>query len=996
MTEKPTYEELAQRIKELEQEKLENNTIKDDIIHGKEWPVQKTESKISPKIQVPEIALDSIINSEEIQSIMDDFYYLTHLATAILDLEGRVIEATGWQDICTKFHRVNPETAHNCTQSDLFLAKNLKPGEYIEYKCKNGLWDVVTPLYVGSKHLGNIYAGQFFYDDEQIDEDFFIKQAEIYGFDKDSYLDAFRHIPRYNRGTVNHLMGFLVQFATYISRVSFTNIQLEKEIYEHKQADEALRESETRLRTLIRTIPDLVWLKDQQGIYLSCNARFESLFGSKEKDIIGKTDYDFVDKELADFFRKHDKKAMDKGKPSRNEEEVTFADDGHREILETIKTPMYRSDGQLAGVLGIGRDITERKLAEEALRESEERFRGLVESSSDWIWEINAEGVYTYSSPKIEKILGYTPEEVVGKTLFDLMLPEEAERIVGIFQDLVRRGGPIVALENVNLHKDGRRMVLETNGVPIFDPAGNVSGYRGMDRDITDTQRAEEALRESEESLRAILAASPGPMVMYNSDGEPLYINPAFTDVFLWSLDELKGRHIPFVPEDQKEITIEEIRKIYRSEATSIFETQRYTKDGRMLDVIVSAAVFKGPDGMPAGMVVNLTDISERKSLQAQYEQTKKIESIGRLAGGVAHDLNNLLSPILGYSEMLMNDLDTDDTRRKSVGEILRAGFRARDLVRQLLAFSRKQTLEYKPVNMNKAVSGFEKLLRHTIREDIEIETILSLHIRTVMADIGQIEQVIMNLAVNAGDAMPDGGHLTIEIAPADLDEEYAKTHQAVEPGAYVMMAVSDTGFGMDEETREHIFEPFFSTKGERGTGLGLATVYGIVKQHGGNIWVCSESGKGTTFKVYLPVSKETHVEERASKGTFTGLKGSETILLVEDNEHVRNIGQIILKQQGYSVLVAENGTEALSIVETHADPVHLLLTDVVMPEMNGRELFNRAAEKRPSLKVLYMSGYTDNVIAHRGVLDEGVQFIQKPFTVQGLSTKVREVLEQD
>ena len=749
MAEKPTYEELVQRINALEQEKLESNMMKKVINPGEEWATHKIESKMSPEIPIPEVDLDSIIDSEAIQSIMDDFYYLTNMATAILDLKGNVIEATGWQDICTKFHRVNPKTACNCTESDLFLAKNLKPGEFVHYKCKNGLWDVATPLYVGSKHLGNIYAGQFFYDDEQIDEDFFIKQAEIYGFDKDSYIDAFRRIPRYNRETVKHLISLLVKLTAYISKICLVNIQLEKESRERKQAQEALKESETHLRTVIRTIPDLVWLKDQQGIYLSCNPRFERFFGAKEKDIIGKTDYDFVDKELADSFRRHDQVAMVMGKPSKNEEEVTFADDGHREILETIKTPMYRSDGQLAGVLGIGRDITDRKQADE-----------------------------------------------------------------------------------------------------------------------------------------------------------------------------------------------------------------------------------------------------DKSRLEEQYHQAQKVESIGRLAGGVAHDLNNLLSPILGYSEILLDDLGPDDARREYVDEILASGLRARDLVRQLLAFGRKQTLEYKPLNLNKTVRRFEKLLQRTIREDIEIEILLSPDIPIVMADIVQIEQVIMNLAVNAADAMPEGGRFTIETARANLDEDYAATHEGVEPGEYVMLAVSDTGCGMDDETREHLFEPFFSTKGEEGTGLGLATVHGIVKQHGGSIWFYSEPGIGTTFKVYLPVPEEPRVEERIGKKTATALKGSQTILLVEDNEQVRHLALAILERQGYTVLVAENGAEALTILAAHDAKVHLLLTDVIMPGINGRELFAKVAGKYPDLKVIYMSGYTDNMIAHSGVLDEGVQFVQKPFSVRTLAAKVREVLD--
>jgi len=331
---------------------------------------EKSTCKIDD-IKIHDIDLKSIVNIQEVQDIMDDFYYLTHMATAILDLKGCVVEATGWQDLCTKFHRVHPQTAQKCTESDLFLANNLKPGECVDYKCKNGLWDVVTPLYVGTMHLGNIYSGQFFYRDEEEDEEFFAKQAETYGFDKAAYLDAFRRIPRYDRETIKHLMGFLVKFTTYVSEIGLANILHEKEIRERRQAEETLRKREAHLRTLIETIPDLVWLKDPEGVYLSCNPKFERFYGAKEADIVGKTDYDFVDRDLADFFRGKDKAAMARGNPSVNEEELTYADDGHRELVETIKTPMYDSEGKLVGVLGIARDISERKLAEVSLRDGD-------------------------------------------------------------------------------------------------------------------------------------------------------------------------------------------------------------------------------------------------------------------------------------------------------------------------------------------------------------------------------------------------------------------------------------------------------------------------------------------------------------------------------------------------------------------------------------------------------------------------------------------------
>ena len=387
---------------------------------------------------------------------------------------------------------------------------------------------------------------------------------------------------------------------------------------------------------------------------------------------------------------------------------------------------------------------------------------------------------------------------------------------------------------------------------------------------------------------------------------------------------------------------------------------------------------------------------AQQRRLEDQLHQTRKMEAIGRLAGGVAHDLNNMLAPILGYGELLSDDPGLDDEQRKPLREILRAGLRARDLVRQLLAFSRKQTLEFKPLNINETIESFGKLLLRIIPEDIEIKVVLSPDIRPVMADAGQIEQIIMNLAVNAADAMPDGGELIIETAVSELDEEFAEAHMDVAPGPHVILAVSDAGCGMDNETRGHIFEPFFSTKGERGTGLGLATVFGIVKQHGGNIWLYSEPGKGTTFKIYLPVAEEAAAAEKPSGKTATDPKGTETVLLVEDNDQVRQLAYAILQRQGYTVFAAKDSDEALAKLASFKGPVHLLLTDVVMPGMNGRELYGKAAQNRPGLKVLYMSGYTDDVIAIHGVLDKEVHFIQKPFSTKALAYKIRDVLEQE
>lgn len=493
-------------------------------------------------------------------------------------------------------------------------------------------------------------------------------------------------------------------------------------------------------------------------------------------------------------------------------------------------------------------------------------------------------------------------------------------------------------------------------------------------------------------------------IVITDTAGAMQYVNPAFERITGYTRLEALGHNLRILLSDEQDATLYDQMWDTLQEGkvwNGRFINQK--KDGTHYTVDATLSPVQDTTGAVINYVAVKRDITEslrlnqeKEKLEEHYHQSQKVESIGRLAGGVAHDLNNLLTPILGYSELLLEDSAVEGDQRVFAGEILRSGGKARDLVGQLLAFSRKQTLQYKPVDLDKAVAGFEQLLRRTIREDIEIVIIPSPTVNSVMADIVQIEQVIMNLAVNASDAMPGGGTLTIETAALELDEGYTATHPEAKPGSYVMLAFSDTGEGMDEETRLHLFEPFYSTKGDQGTGLGLATVYGIVKQHEGNIWVYSERGKGTTFKVYLPLAEEASVEEQTSKAIPTDLTGDETILLVEDNEQVRRLTHDILRRQGYVVLVAENGPEALTILEAQENLLDLLLTDVVMPRMNGKELYERCIEKSPWLKVLYMSGYTDEVIAHRGVLDEGVALIQKPFTVPDLAAKVREVLDRD
>ena len=386
----------------------------------------------------------------------------------------------------------------------------------------------------------------------------------------------------------------------------------------------------------------------------------------------------------------------------------------------------------------------------------------------------------------------------------------------------------------------------------------------------------------------------------------------------------------------------------------------------------------------------------EKAALREQFLQAQKMESIGKLAGGIAHDFNNLLTIIKGYSQLPLADLKEGDPLRENFNEIQNAGERAARLTRQILAFSRRQILDMKVLDLNVILGDLDKMLRRLIGEDVELVTLLAESLGKVKTDSGQIEQVIMNLAVNARDAMPNGGKLTIETANVELDEEYARRHIAVKPGRYVMLAVSDTGIGMTPEVKDRVFEPFFTTKEKgKGTGLGLSTVYGIVKQSGGNIWVYSEPGQGTTFTIYLPVVDEAVVEEPEERPIAGTSRGGETILIVEDDTNVRKLTSLILNRKGYRVLEASNGEQALDICRDLEKPLDLVLTDVVMPAMSGKRVIEELRRMQRTFKVLFMSGYTDNAIVHHGVLEVGTNFLQKPFTVDGLIGKVREVLDK-
>src|SRR5881398_2478792 len=623
-----------------------------------------------------------------------------------------------------------------------------------------------------------------------------------------------------------------------------------------------------------------------------------------------------------------------------------------------------------------------------------ELFHALVEHSSDAVALLDETGAITYVSQAATRLLGYGVSELTGTNALGFLHPDDlalAQRLCG---QLLDQPGTPLRTELRARHKDGSYHLVEAVAVNrLDDPA--VGAVVANWRDITERLRAEQALRNSEQSYRSLVDGVRDVIFALSPGGEVTSLNPAFEEMTGFPPGEWVGRPFEALvhPEDVP-LALELFGRVLRGEPRPTIQFRILTKTGpyRVAEFSASAQLR---DGKLLGILGIGRDVTERLGLEQQLRQAQKMEAVGRLAGGVAHDFNNILTAITGHAELLLEDLGLHDPRRADVDEIRRSAERAAGLTRQLLAFSRQQVLQPKVVDVNALVLDMDKLLRRLIGEDVELATVLDPTLGRVTADPGQLEQVIVNLAVNARDAMPQGGKLTLETRNIDLDSSYTLEHSLVKPGPYVQLTVSDSGIGMDEETQAHAFEPFFTTKPRgQGTGLGLAMVYGTVKQSGGFIWVYSEPGRGATFKIYLPRVDTPTEPATLPAPTVQPARGSETVLLAEDEPAVRAIAQQALERQGYTVLAAPSGADALALAAQHGATIHLLLTDVVMPGMSGRDLADRLTAQRPGIRVLYISGYTDNAIVRHGMLEPGLAYLQKPFRPHALVRKVREVLD--
>lgn len=639
----------------------------------------------------------------------------------------------------------------------------------------------------------------------------------------------------------------------------------------------------------------------------------------------------------------------------------------------------------------------ERLRSEEALVQSVERYRSLVETSFDWVWEVDAERRYTFTSPKVEDLLGYTSGEVLGKTPFDLMPTPEAYRVQKIFEEIMARREPFSGLENFNKHKDGRLVVLESSGTPFFGPHGEFAGYRGVDRNITERKQAEAALTASEEKFRTLVENAPIGIFLQGG-GRFIYLNREARRMFGDGAQErLMG--CPVLDRFHKSThrkVLERIRRLNEErQAVEVAEERCIRLDGTEFDGEFQAVPFNCEG--KAGALVFFQDVTQRKSLEAQLRQSQKLEGIGQLAGGVAHDFNNILAAIMMHLGLLQMNKDLDRDIAQSLTELDGEARRAATLTRQLLMFSRRSVLSVTAVDMNEVVANLLKMLGRLIGEQVRIRFDGQSGLPSVEADAGMMEQVLMNLVVNARDAMPDGGRITIVTSVVTFDEMSVGGYQERRPGRFVGVGVSDTGCGMEPAILKRVFEPFFTTKETgKGTGLGLATVHGIVAQHHGWVEVDSEVGKGTHFRVYLPAMDSAAMGPSEEKTTQPVGGGKETILLVEDDPTVRMLVGQSLRKLGYTIHEAANGKEAMVLWQDFGSSIDLLFTDMVMPEgMTGLELVERLQAMKPGLKAIISSGYSSEMVHAGKPTRAGVHYLPKPYETHVLAAAVRTSLER-
>jgi PAS domain S-box-containing protein len=787
--------------------------------------------------------------------------------------------------------------------------------------------------------------------------------------------------------------------------------RLEKEIAERQRMEEALRESEALFRSQFEYGNIGIAITSVEKRWLRVNLRLGEMLGYSEEELRQRnwaemTHPDDLGPDLAQFTR------MLAGEIEAYELDKRFFRKDGSIIVTHLNVSCFRNqDLSVRFVIASLQDVTERKRAEEALRESEEKFRNLVETTSDWIWETGADGTYTYSSPGVRALLGYEPAEVIDRKPFDFMPPDEAGRVVAEFARISAERRPFFNLENLNLSKDGRRVILETSGVPRLDPQGNLLGYRGIDRDITERKRAEAALREKEEFIRALLDTSRDWIWAIDLRGVHTYSNPAVRIILGYEVDQIIGT--PWFS-----LIHEEDRDRIQSEVSHCIEARRgwsnlvvrwRHKEGgyRLLEsnsvpVLDAGGEVTGFRGVDRDITERTQAEVERLAMERRLLHAQKLESLGILAGGVAHDFNNLLMAVIGNLDLGLLDLSPTSATRPYIERALQASRRAADLTRQMLAYSGKGRFVITHMDLSGLVRENMNLFRTAISRGISMKLCLTRESATIEADAGQVQQVIMNLITNASEAIGEKvGVITLTTGVEAFDAAYlskSRLNEKPPAGRFAYVEASDTGCGMDEETNQRLFDPFFTTK-FTGRGLGMATVLGIVKGHKGAIMVESAVGQGSTIRVLFPAAETLGAAMDSHFVGFPGQMGTKTalrtVLVVDDEQDVREVCAAFLQALGFQPIIAEDGDEGVRRFERHADEIDCVLLDLTMPRMHGISAFREMKRLRPDIPVILCSGY-DEQEATLHFTNEGLAgFLQKPYTLEDLKNTIAPVLKK-
>ncbi len=767
---------------------------------------------------------------------------------------------------------------------------------------------------------------------------------------------------------------------------------------ERQRTQEALDASERQSRTLIETMGDGLTMIDPEHRVTYANEAFAEMVGYRLDELVGVPLEQLYAPSSQERLAEQLARRFAEG-VSAEYEATLLSRDGREIPVLTHATTLRDDAGEIVGALAVIKDITQRARAEARVRESEERLRAVFDASPDGVVALTADGRIIDCNASIVGALGArSTEDLIGKAAIDFIAPDQREDAVARLREVLRVGAAR-SLEYDVVSLDGERFPVEVSANAISDEEGNPVGVVLALQDISARRASEHEVQQLNQFRHSIIDQANIWLHVLDRDLNTIVWNPAAAEMTGVSPEEALHSHftweVMYPDPNEREAMLGTAREIIEEgRVLENHETIICTRSGGTRSISWNARRLLDAGGEPIGLLATARDVTEHKQLETQLRQAVKMEAIGRLAGGIAHDFNNMLTAILGNVQLISMRMDESDDNQRLLGEIRVAARRSADLTRQLLAFSRKQAMVPVALDLNAVIERIEPMLQRMIGEDISVLTNFDPYLGLTMADPSQTDQVLMNLVVNARDAMPDGGILTIETANAVLDESYAAGYADLQPGRYVMLSVSDTGIGMDRETQERIFEPFFTTKPEdRGTGLGLATVYGIVSQSGGHIYVYSEPGEGTVFKVYLPLLESGEAADLDERAGSEDLTGRETILLVEDEDIVRDLIATVLRRHGHSVLTAPDADEALEIAAGYDGQIDIMVTDVVMPGDSGPELARAMAQIRPEMPVLFISGYAENMVARQGVLQEGVHYLQKPFDPEKLLRKIRAVL---